>query len=68
MLRSAIFIGDIFHINAEASSVIFNLCPQFFATTKMFELERLHVHFCISLNDLTVVSSLQMMKKIVKKE
>ena len=44
-LRLAIFIADVFHTAANASSVIFNLCQQFFANAKIFELERLNRQF-----------------------
>ena len=40
-LTSRIFIANMFHTIAEASSVIFALCQQFFTDTKSFELERL---------------------------
>ena len=38
-----IFIADVFHTVAKASSIIFNLHWQFFVEEKIFELERLHV-------------------------
>ena len=38
-----IFIADVFHTVAKASSIIFNLRWQFFVEEKIFELERLHV-------------------------
>ena len=40
-LTSTTFIADLFHIIAEASSIIFYLHGQFFAIIKIFELERL---------------------------
>ena len=40
LLMSTIFIADMFHAIAEASSIIFNLCLQFFFS-KIFALERL---------------------------
>ena len=41
MLTSIIFIADVFHTIAEASSIIFDLRRQFFADAKIFKLERL---------------------------
>ena len=41
-LTSGIFIANVFHAIAAASSIIFNLCWQFFADAKNRELERLH--------------------------
>ena len=35
------FIVNVFHAIGEASLIIFNLCGQFFAEAKIFELERL---------------------------
>ena len=40
-LTPTIFIANMFHTIAEASSIIFNLHRQFFADTKSFESERL---------------------------
>ena len=41
-LRLAVFIADMFHTTADMSSIIFNLCSQFFAIAKIFEWERLN--------------------------
>ena len=40
-LTPTIFIADVFHTIAEASSIIFHLRQQFFADAKIFGLERL---------------------------
>ena len=40
-LTPTIFISNMFHTIAEASSIFFNLHQQFFADTKIFESERL---------------------------
>ena len=42
-LTPEIFIADMFHTIADVSSIIFDLFLQFFANTKVFELERLHI-------------------------
>ena len=42
-LRSTIFIADVFHTIADTTSIIFDLCRQFFADAKIFELERLSI-------------------------
>ena len=39
----AMFIANVFHAIAEMSSIIFNLCWQFFADAKIFEVERLSI-------------------------
>ena len=43
-LTSTIFIANLFHTFAKVSSIIFNLCLQFFADAKIFELERLFTY------------------------
>ena len=43
-LMLGIFITNIFHTIAEVTSIIFDLCRQFFADAKIFELERLLFH------------------------
>ena len=39
---SRIFIADMFHTIAKASSIIFNLSQKYFADTKLFELKRMN--------------------------
>ena len=52
-LMLGIFIANVFHTIAKTSSIIFYLCQQFFAATKIFELERLPIPLFFILSAIT---------------